>query len=93
MTIEMPATAPFLYPSPPEDFSAWDQETKEKAEKMQEREQIVQSPEGKRMPPEDGRSLREQAEALLKGKRAWRPGWMDWDSGGGGKGVGAGLGM
>lgn len=94
MTIEMPATSPFIYPEAPTDFTAWDKEIQERAQETREKEQKAMGVEGTRMPKEDGKTLREQAEELLKGKKAWRPGWMDWDLGGRPKGeVGAGVGM
>ncbi|KAL9599462.1 MAG: hypothetical protein Q9219_003801 [cf. Caloplaca sp. 3 TL-2023] len=100
MTIEMPAATPFLYPPPPTDFSAWDQEVQQKAEKGREEEEQRRGHEGRTMAPPDGKQLRKQAEELLSGKRAWRPGWMDWgivgrgSGSGSGKGeVGAGVGM
>lgn len=93
MTIEMPATSPFIYPAAPTDFTAWDKETKERAEEAREEEQKAMGLEGRRIPKGDGKTLREQAEELLRGKKAWRPGWMDWDVGGRPKGeVGAGVG-
>ncbi|KAL8769518.1 MAG: hypothetical protein Q9209_004579 [Squamulea sp. 1 TL-2023] len=94
MTIEMPATSPFIYPEAPTDFTAWDKETQERAQEEREKEQKLMGTERKRIPKDDGKTLREQAEELLKGKKAWRPGWMDWDVGGRPKGeIGAGVGM
>lgn len=94
MTIEMPATSPFLYPDAPTDFTPWDKEMQERALEAREKQQKAMGAEGSRLPKEDGKTLREQAEELLKGKKAWRPGWTDWDLGGRPKGeVGAGVGM
>ncbi|KAL8693700.1 MAG: hypothetical protein Q9218_001501 [Villophora microphyllina] len=79
MTVEMPASTPFVYPSPPDDFKAWDKEMHEKAEEERKTVQDAMGPEGRRQPRRDATTLREQAEELLSGKRVWRPGWMDWD--------------
>ncbi|KAL8782409.1 MAG: hypothetical protein Q9213_005412 [Squamulea squamosa] len=94
MTIEMPATSPFIYPEAPTDFTAWDKEMQERALEEREKEQKLMGTEGKRIPKDDGKTLRKQAEELLKGKKAWRPGWTDWDVGGRPKEeIGAGVGM
>ncbi|KAL8997953.1 MAG: hypothetical protein Q9169_002875 [Polycauliona sp. 2 TL-2023] len=94
MTIEMPATSPFVYPEAPTDFTAWDKEMQDRAQESREKDQEAYGPRGTRLPKEDGKSLREQAEELLKGKKAWRPGWMDWDLGVRPKGeVGTGAGL
>ena len=94
MTIEMPATSPFIYPKAPSDFTPWDKEMQERAQKAREEEQKAMGPMGPRLPKQDGKTLREQAEELLRGRKAWRPGWMDWDLGGKPKGeVGAGVGL
>ncbi|KAL8642087.1 MAG: hypothetical protein Q9228_001197 [Teloschistes exilis] len=79
MTIEMPASAPFVWPSPPEDFKPWDKDMHETAVKEREAERKAVGPDAKRNPKGDGKTLREQAEELLSGKKAWRPGWVDWD--------------
>ncbi|KAL8665931.1 MAG: hypothetical protein Q9202_001867 [Teloschistes flavicans] len=90
MTIEMPASAPFVYPPPPDDFKPWDKETHEKATKERDAEQESIGPEARRKPRGDGKTLREQAEELSSGKKVWRPGWVDWDVTGRGRGdVGA----
>lgn len=82
MTVEMPATSPFVYPEAPTDFTPWDKEMQERAQESREQEQKAMGPMGTRLPKGEGKSLREQAEELLRGKKAWRPGWMDWDLGG-----------
>ncbi|KAI4117876.1 MAG: hypothetical protein LQ345_001971 [Seirophora villosa] len=74
MTVEMPASAPFVWPDAPNDFTPWDKEAQEKAEASREREQKAMGAEGRGMPPEDGGTLREQAARLLKGEGRWRPG-------------------
>lgn len=79
MTIEMPASAPFVWPSPPEDLKPWDKEMHEKAAKERDSEQEARGPDAKRKGKGDGKTLREQAEELLSGKKAWRAGWVDWD--------------
>ncbi|KAL9591359.1 MAG: hypothetical protein Q9179_007802, partial [Wetmoreana sp. 5 TL-2023] len=79
MTIEMPATEPFVWPEAPTDLKPWDKEMHEKAKEEQKGEQKLMSDEGRRVPRGDGAKLREQAEELLRGKKVWRPGWMDWD--------------
>ncbi|KAL8873991.1 MAG: hypothetical protein Q9174_000616 [Haloplaca sp. 1 TL-2023] len=79
MTIEMPATMPFVWPEAPTDLKAWDKETHEKAMGEQEEEEKRRGYEGKNMPKPDRGSLKEQAEELLRGKKVWRPGWMGWD--------------
>lgn len=79
MTIEMPASAPFVWPSPPEDFKPWDKDMHETAVKEREAERKAVGPDAKRNPKGDGKTLRQQAEELLSGKKAWRPGWVDWD--------------
>lgn len=90
----MPATSPFVWPEAPTDFSAWDKEAQEKAEAARDDEQERMGPQGRNLPKPDGKKLREQAEELLRGKRTWRPGWMDWDVPGRGRGdVGASVGM
>ncbi|KAI4130860.1 MAG: hypothetical protein LQ338_001537 [Usnochroma carphineum] len=94
MTVEMPTISPFVWPEAPTDFSPWDKEAQEKAEEARDEEQKLMGPEGRTAPKADAKKLREQAEELLKGKRAWRPGWMDWGVTGRARGeVGAGLGM
>ncbi|KAL8682240.1 MAG: hypothetical protein Q9186_001699 [Xanthomendoza sp. 1 TL-2023] len=91
MTIEMPPTTPFIYPPAPTDFKPWDKQMRLKAQEMREREQDSMGPYGKRVAPRDGKSLREQAEELVRGKRVWRPGWMmDWGGSGEGRGKGVG---
>lgn len=90
----MPATDPFVYPPAPTDFTPWDQEAQQKAEKSREEENKRMGPQGGMLPKGDGKSLRRQAEELLTGKRAWGPGWVDWDVGRIGRGqVGAQVGM
>lgn len=96
MTVEMPASAPFVWPEAPTDFSPWDQEAQKKAEEAQDKEQDARSPRGISMPKPGGEELRKQAEELLAGKRTWRPGWTDWDVTGRGDergDVGAQVGM
>ncbi|KAI4086975.1 MAG: hypothetical protein LQ344_007144 [Seirophora lacunosa] len=87
MTVEMPASAPFVWPDAPDDFTPWDKQAQEKAEASREREQKAMGAEGKGMPRGDGGKLREQAARLLRGEGRWRPGAV-------GRGVvGAGVGM
>ena len=91
MTVEMPAAMPFVWPKAPEDLKAWDKETHEQAEEEQEEEQKRRGARGRNLPRADGQTLREQAEELLKGKKVWRPGWMDWDIHGRAPGTQIGL--
>lgn len=79
MTIEMPATSPFVWPEAPTDFSPWDQEAQKKAEEAQKKEQEITGAEGRYLPKPGAQELRKQAEELLAGKSTWRPGWADWD--------------
>ncbi|KAL8930961.1 MAG: hypothetical protein Q9208_000062 [Pyrenodesmia sp. 3 TL-2023] len=78
MTVEMPATSPFVWPEAPTDFSPWDQEAQRKAEASQKREKKLTGDEGRYMPKPGAEELRKQAEELLAGKSTWRPGWADW---------------
>ncbi|KAI4180196.1 MAG: hypothetical protein L6R41_007401, partial [Letrouitia leprolyta] len=70
-------------------------ETQKKAEESAAQERKSVGPEARSAPKGDAKSLKKQAEELLSGRKAWRPGWVDWDvAGGRGKGgLGAEVGF
>ncbi|KAI9872188.1 MAG: hypothetical protein M1830_001927, partial [Pleopsidium flavum] len=76
MTVEMERA--FVWPDTPEDFSPWEKDTYDAANKAQEREQASYQPDAVQKPTTERRSIAEQAQALLEGKEKWRPTWEDY---------------
>jgi len=81
MTIEMPQSMPFVWPEEPEDLEPWDVKVQraEQKERRVQREDRTRQGTVRGVPVEaDRKSLKAQADALLHGKRRWRPGWEDF---------------
>jgi len=71
MTVEM--EQPFAWPEEPKDFSPWDKQTYEAAQKDRESLQDTLRPDYAQQPTKERASIAEQAQALLQGKEKWRP--------------------
>lgn len=56
----------------------WDKETYDKAKKAQEEQQELMGPDAPKIAKKDGKTIAEQAKALLQGKEVWRPSWKDY---------------
>ncbi|KAI9829859.1 MAG: hypothetical protein M1819_005957 [Sarea resinae] len=71
MTVEM--DKPFVWPEEPADFSPWDKERMEAAQKSQKEYRESFLPDANQKPAKGKKSLAEQAKALLEGKERWKP--------------------
>ncbi|KJY01312.1 hypothetical protein TI39_contig297g00023 [Zymoseptoria brevis] len=72
MTVQL--AKPFVWPEEPKDFSDWNMETVEAAEKEQDKQQDLSGSTGDAIENKERRErMREQAKALLSGKTKWRP--------------------
>ncbi|EON61183.1 hypothetical protein W97_00395 [Coniosporium apollinis CBS 100218] len=67
---------PFVWPDVPEDFSPWDKETHDAAEKEQEAFRETMMPDASTRAPGGRDTLAEQARRLLEGKERWQPTWQ-----------------
>ena len=72
MTVEL--ERPFVWPEPPEDYSAWNQNEVEESEKEGEKRRDQMMPSADTIINEERRKgMREHARELLEGKRKWKP--------------------
>ena len=72
MTVEL--ERPFVWPAPPEDYSAWNKKEVEDAEKEQDEFGKKMQSDADTLVNEDRRkAMREQAQVLLEGKQKWKP--------------------
>lgn len=72
MTVEL--ERPFVWPAPLEDMAAFNQDQVQNYNQETKEMQEKQSPTGDTLINEDRRvAMREQAKALLEGKKQWKP--------------------